>query len=161
MQPVFIFSSNQEQLKSFCQTAFSHNITSQNQFFSHKTLDIHTSNLPINILAKKAVVVFLDVQDNFTGMQIAKSTVCIVESNNKTAMKILANNKNTAIVCGGPQDTISFSSIHEKKVAICLQRSIKSVGGKKIEPCEYIFTTNGDESLGTVLLSAALKMVLQ
>lgn len=160
MQPVFIFSSNAEQLKSFCKIAFSHNVKSENEFFSHKTLDIHITNSPFNILSKNAVVVFLDITDVFNEMQIEKGAICIVESGNKTAMQILANNKNTAIICGGPQDTISFSSIHEKNIAVCLQRSIKSVGGKKIEPCEYIYATSGDESIGTVLLAAALSIVL-
>lgn len=160
MQPVFIFSNNQKQLKDFCKTAFLHDIKAENEFFSHKTLDIHTSTIPVDILSKKAIIVFLDVTENFCEMQIEKGAVCLVESGNKTAMQILADNKNTAIVCGGPQDTVSFSSIHEKKISVCLQRNIKSVSGKRIEPSECIYNTNGDESIGTVLLAAALNMVL-
>ena len=75
MQPVFIFSNNQKQLKDFCKTAFLHDIKAENEFFSHKTLDIHTSTIPVDILSKKAIIVFLDVTENFCEMQIEKGAL--------------------------------------------------------------------------------------
>ncbi len=161
MQTVFVFSTNANELKSFCKSAFGRHLCGKDEFFHYKTLDVHIASRALDIHSKKAIIIFLDVDESFEKMQVENGAICIVESGNKNAMSLLARNKCSAIVCGGPHDTISFSSIQNDSIVICQQRCIHTIDGKKIEPCEYIFTPSEDMSIGTALLVAALKTVTQ
>ncbi len=161
LQSVFIFSNDKKQLNIFCKNSFNKTFKGKNLFFSYKSLNIHISDVPIDLFSKNSVVIFLDVSKEFEDMYIEKDSLCIVESENHTAMKILAKNKATAIVCGNNKtDTISLSSIKENGIIVCQQRIIKTVYGKHIEPCEFAYNASVLSSIPTVLLSAALSIVI-
>ena len=129
-------------------------------FFKHNTLDVFVSNEPVTVYPENTVLVFLEVSEEFAGMIINPKSLCIVDSANKIAIKMLAKNGAMGIVCGNSAlDTISFSSINDDHIVICQQRAIKNIYGKIIEPHEYKIKAANESSIPALLIAAALKSI--
>ncbi len=161
MQPVVILYSNKQQLEKFTKLVFKKSFDGEICFFKYKTLDVIVSNKPISIYAENTVLVLLEVGEDFNEMHINSKSICIVDSENKNAIKLLAKNGANGIVCGNSAlDTISFSSINDDHIVICQQRAIKTVFGKIIEPREYKFKAKNVDSIPVLLLAAALKSIV-
>ena len=71
-------------------------------------------------------------------LDIPKSFMGIAYSKDLGSLELLKNNDITTLTCGMSSDnTIILSSVGENTASVCLQRSIKTLDGKIIEPQEY------------------------
>jgi hypothetical protein len=102
----------------------------------------------------------------FGGKTFSKNTVipdesiCICLSKDGNTLSHLYNKNINVITCGySSTDTVTFSSLDIKKPLISIQRQIKNLDGKTIEPLEFSnnFTLKNDDS---ILLFNALLICL-
>ena len=88
----------------------------------------------------------LIIGDKVTGADgqsvISGKTVPVFQADNSTAARILKNTECAAISCGmSSQDTVSISSITDRKICLSLQREIETLHGCKIDEGEIILHT--------------------
>lgn len=83
------------------------------------------------------IVIFKSKQTSSCHIKLCNSTISIVESSNKKAIHSIGGNQNPCISCGmSSNDTVTLSSISDTDAIISIQRSIKELSGKTIEPCD-------------------------
>ena len=160
MHTVIIFYSNKRQLDEFTKSVFGRKTDGEISIFQYMHLQIIVTNRPINVGIEKLFAIFLDIDYPISENSISGKTVAIVDSENKCALEFLARIGAGAVVCGSNQaDTVSFSSITEDTVTVCQQRSIKTLGGKLLEPREFPYKCN-TKDVKTALLSATADMII-
>lgn len=87
--------------------------------------------------------------------------VVIVDSGDCEALTALSGLSLAAITCGtSASDTLSLSSMTADTAAVSLQRTVKTLGGTVIEPCEIPVTITRPISNRCLLLSCALLILL-
>jgi hypothetical protein len=85
----------------------------------------------------------------------------VVDSSDAQALDALSHLNLTAITCGtSASDTLSLSSLTADSAAVSLQRTVKTLGGADIEPCEIPVTITAPIGGGCLLLSCALLILL-
>lgn len=72
-------------------------------------------------------------------LKIDGDAVCVINSSNKNNKEYICSNSLPTVTCGlSEKDTFTISGISEDQVAVSLQRTIKTLSGKMIEPCEFV-----------------------
>lgn len=72
-----------------------------------------------------------------TPSQIAQTGVAIVDSQDTQTLLLLKNSSLEVITCGfSSKDTLSFSSLEEKRCVISLQRALRTMQNTIVEPFE-------------------------
>ncbi len=118
-----------------------------------------------------SVNVTADIQDNFdisyadisvmgNRNKFPECKFAVVSSENKGNLFKTKDKNCKIITCGlSTKDTVTLSSISENGGVFCLQRSLFTLGGKKIPPLEIPFEIDGlmlDTVTASILLSVAL-----
>lgn len=86
------------------------------------------------------VVVFRSDFNNLKAFDICTNAVCVVNSCSKNNIEYICKSGMNAVTCGlSDKDTFTISGISEEQAAVSLQRTLKTVSGKTIQPCEYVF----------------------
>lgn len=86
-----------------------------------------------------AILIFKARQKKHWNRQLSVSqrVVSIVNEGNEKALHMLKNSLVPTLTCGmSPKDTLTLSSISESSAVVSLQREIKDLSNKVIEPCE-------------------------
>lgn len=85
----------------------------------------------------------------------------IVDSGDSASLLALSGLNLTAVTCGtSASDTLSLSSLTADSAAVSLQRTIGTMSGAQIEPCEIPVTITAPISNRCLLLSCALLLLL-
>ena len=94
------------------------------------------------INCKSIVILGEDVGD----VEIKNEFAVIVEGENMRGLEILKNQgcKNVLTCSMNGRATLSMSSVYPEKI-ISLQRGIKTIDGKVMEPCEFKINCDGEE----------------
>ncbi len=90
---------------------------------------------------------------------LPKSRVAVTLASDASVMRRLCGTGCTVVTCGiSGDDTLSLSSIGEGTAAVSLQRSIETLAGGQIEPCEIPIKTDlsGDGELVTAASAVLL-----
>jgi hypothetical protein len=83
---------------------------------------------------------------------LPKGFLCVFESQNSRAAEVLRGTGMTAVTCGmSSWDTLSIASIDYGSAALSLQRSIRTVDGVIIEPCEITVSLTASPSPRQIL----------
>ncbi len=160
MRPIIVFYTDKQELSEFTSGAFGKKID-KNTFFTHNNLDVLITDNPTDIKTPFAVTVFLGLGENFKGTHLDRNGLYIVDSDDTTALELLAANGASAVVCGSSAlCTVSLSSIQNGYVSISLQRAVTTYDGRKTEPQEYRQKIDSHGSLNTILLVAAFLAVI-
>ena len=89
------------------------------------------------------------------------SAVIIANALNKEQMEILSHRNNNVITCGNLiMDTVSYTSITDEEITVCLGRTVVSLDGKDIQPFEKPVHIHGDDRIYPVLAASALRIFL-
>ena len=95
------------------------------------------------------------------GKCTVKGAVCITDSSNKAALKILAGSECYVIGCSmSGRDTLSISCITDEYMLVSLQRNIRTLDGDIAEPCEIKMAVDGNIPPFTVLAVCAVLLLL-
>jgi len=108
------------------------NFESANNFLiisAHDTIEINVQS---------GIAVFFKTPEKLSCQKIPKGFIGIAEHDDKVALGLLMQNKIETATCGfSSYDTITVSSITEDSAMIGVQRSVKTLKGNIIEPCEF------------------------
>ena len=86
-----------------------------------------------------------------------KNIVGIVYSSDKAALQLFKDTNISVITCGmAEEDTISLSSIKDDSAIVSINRKIKSLKGKIIEPQEHKLNINAPLNDYSLLVATAL-----
>ena len=112
----------------------------------------------INI--NKGVVIIADQNKRLKNVKLSKSLTGICSDENLTALNIFKKNCLPIITCGmGSKNTVTVSSISEKSLMLSLQRNIRDINGKVIEPLEIKAEKKG-ESFFPIMAAETAKLIL-
>lgn len=90
----------------------------------------------INTACGEIVVIGGNIPKNCWDISI-KSKLVIADSENRCALRILSGVGTTVIGCSmSSRDSVSISCIDDDYRLLCIQRSIPTINGDIIEPCE-------------------------
>ena len=105
--------------------------------FSQEILIIETDSLTI-IDSFKTIIIFKNNIKNKIKLTVKNDVNIIVFSQNMDAIKFLNKSKLKNIITFGYKstDSLTFSSFESETKTICLQRQVKTVTGRIVEPFE-------------------------
>ncbi|MDO4743293.1 MAG: hypothetical protein Q4B04_04585 [bacterium] len=90
-----------------------------------------------SILPDADIVVFCDCKVSQVD-RIPAFSVGVVSSQNTEVLELLRKSGTMAVVCGlSGRDTLTLSSRGQRSSVVALLRSVKTLSGRVIEPCEY------------------------
>lgn len=116
------------------------------------------NHIPNNFQNEKGIIILLDY--NGKSYNLPEKFIGICQSDNISALEFFMKNKNPVITFGMQKiDTVTIGSLKDNEFQISLQREIKSVFGKKIEPKDY--TVKANYSPMNTLLIETLKILLE
>lgn len=88
---------------------------------------------------------------------LCENAVAIINSSSRNQISQFVNTNISVITCGSSQkDTFTYSSYTDDKIVVSLQRSIKSISGKIIEPFELPVLNNEKNNIFSVLAYIAV-----
>lgn len=98
------------------------------------------------IESSNTIIIFKNIISNDIDFEIKNKVKIIVFSQNAKAITFLSNAKLQNIITFGYKstDTLTASSFNNKKKMISLQREIKAINGKIIEPFEFSVKEKGE-----------------
>lgn len=68
---------------------------------------------------------------------LSPGIIALMEGGNRRAAAMLGSTGNTAVCCGmSGKDTITLSSCRDDTALVCLQRTVITLAGQVVEPCE-------------------------
>lgn len=132
----------------------------------NKAILNHGSKVAVKITSQKQItttdsLLLVLNSKSFTLPKFIGNIKVICESANIKALNFLKNSEMSVIIVGTSKtDTVTFSSISTTKALISVQRSIKNINGKIIEPCEISVNFKRKYSNSAVICAAALLLVL-
>ena len=133
------FKTNNENIKLFSQNVLPH-------FESKRPIIIFKNSCSLSILHNN----------------IPESSICILNPQNLNAINQLSNKNITALSCGmSNKDTLNISSINYPKAVVSLQRTIKNIHNKTVEPKDIIIDLQNEYDPYSILASCALFLLLQ
>ena len=134
----------------------SFNICNSNlQLISSKILPIFKSSNPIIIFKNSCKL-------TSPSCNIPDGSICILDPQNINAINHLSNKNITAISCGtSNKDTINIASLSFPKAVISLQRTIKNIHNKSVEPKDIILDLKAEYNTYSILSACALILLLQ
>ena len=123
-------------------------------------LIIDTDVMPITQIGMKDIMIFKNEIPDLLNITLPKMFCAVVESTNTNAISLLNNSKIEVVTCGlSNKDTLTFSSAIEDRIVISLQRSLKNVFEKIIEPNEIPMNLPDDIDRYAIL-SAVVTLIL-
>ncbi len=98
------------------------------------------------IETKNTILIFKNNINKSIDLSIENNIYIIVFSQNNKAIKFLHNSKLPNIITYGYRvtDSLTSSSFNDNQKTICLQRQVKSITNKVIEPFEFTITESND-----------------
>ncbi|GEM_PF-5951684 len=119
-----------------------------------QVLQRHDISVHFGIKPHDIMLCFGDTAETPPPCSIAVAVLC-----DRVIMEQLRDMGCTVVTCGTAlTDTLSVSSIGEQSAAVSLQRSVTTLSGKEIEPCEIPVRLNGLSD--SVIITAAAAMLL-
>lgn len=105
---------------------------------TNEILIIETNNIKF-VESSNTIVIFKNTINNEIDLEIRNKVRIIVYSQNFKAIAYLSNAKLQNIITFGYKstDTLTASSLKDQEKMISLQRQIKAINGKTIEPFEF------------------------
>jgi len=95
------------------------------------------SDHSIELDAPSGIIIFLN-KISLHGPDIPNGFVAVTESSNHEALELLSKSETKTITCGmAAADTVTLSSVKEDSAVISLQRHIKTLTGKVLEPGDF------------------------
>lgn len=123
-------------------------------FLIYECEHIPEMNEPFGILVFKNS--FKYQNDNY----IPKTFTPILDFQNKSAISVLKGSDNIAITCGtSPKATLSIASLDLSGAVVSLQRDIKAISSKIIEPHDFRIKTKGDIGVYPLLAVCAVLLI--
>lgn len=111
--------------------------------FDNITFTIYECDNLNEIKISDCIVIFKSKQTNDSPIRLSENLISITESTNKMAIKAIDGNNNPCISCGmSCNDSVTLSSISDTDATISIQRSIRDINGKLIEPCDIKIKLN-------------------
>lgn len=107
-----------------------------------------------------SAIVILKEDCTFCPKIVSKNSVIIAFSENEKQISSLAKITQPTITCSGQKSTISFSSNSDDSAVITLNRAIKSLSGRIIEPLEFPISVDGKSSLYSLMALTAVQLTL-
>lgn len=89
---------------------------------------------------EKEIAVFRSDLANQNDPNICKNAICVVNSCSKDNIEYICKKGMNAVTCGlSDKDTFTISGISDEQAAVSLQRTLTTIAGKIVQPCEYVF----------------------
>ncbi len=112
-----------------------------------------------DITLDKGIIIMTDEGKCFQSLKLNKDIIGICSDTNSSALSLFKRNGLPIITCGtGSKNTLTVSSIREKSLMLSLQRSIKDLKGRIIEPLE-IKTECDAEDCFSVMAVTAVRLI--
>lgn len=93
----------------------------------------------LKAIHSSGIIVFQSDSVVTEDLKIDGDAVCVINSSNKNNSEYICSNSIPTVTCGlSDKDTFTISGISEDQAAVSLQRPIKTLSGKIIEPCEFV-----------------------
>lgn len=74
----------------------------------------------------------------FSHWQVPTGFVAVAPSDAPAALRMLERQGTPTVTCGmSAADTVTLSSIHESRAVVCLQRTLSTLSGGKVEPGDF------------------------
>ena len=84
-----------------------------------------------------SIVIFKSKQTSEHIIKLSDSAICITESSNQKAISAIRGNNSPCISCGmSCNDSVTLSSISDTDAIISIQRSLTTINGSIVEPCD-------------------------
>ena len=104
----------------------------------NQTFLLASAHTPIKLEAESGIVIFTSDCAAFRDQRLPGSLSGVCESDNKTALEILQQNKNPVITCGMDlRNALTLSGVWEYAVSVGLQRTLRDKNGTELSPAEY------------------------
>ncbi|MEG1869235.1 MAG: hypothetical protein RR205_00135 [Oscillospiraceae bacterium] len=112
------------------------------------------------ISGNNTIIILDTVPENCKPINIDGNIVAAVSSYHVQAMLLASQSHFPTVTCGmGAGDTVTLSSSTCDSAVICLQRTIYTLSGDKLEPVEIPITLSGKLSHDEILLIAAVLFI--
>lgn len=106
--------------------------------------------MPAGILILRDSVVIRD------GASVPDGFFCVMSSDSVCAARILRGSRATAITCGtSPRDTLSLAALEPGSAAVSLQRNLRTLDGKLLEPRDFHVTLSRPLGPQQILFTSA------
>ena len=128
-----------------------------------KNIKLFSQSVLPNFKSKRPIIIFknscsLSILHN----NILENSICILNPQNLNAINQLSNKNITALSCGmSNKDTLNIASLDYPKAVVSLQRTIKNIHNKTIEPKDIIIDLQNEYDTYSILASCALFLLLQ
>lgn len=120
---------------------------------------LYNSDKPKEIKVDSAIII-LKEDCVFCPKIVSQNSAIIAFSENEKQISSLSNITQPVITCSGQKSTISFSSNSDDSAVITLNRAIKSLSGRIIEPLEFPIRIDGKNSLYSLMVLTAVQLML-
>ena len=121
---------------------------------------LDTELLPSTQIGSKDIMIFKNEIPSLVNIFLPKIFCAVVESTNKKAISLLNDSVTEVVTCGmSNKDTFTVSSVIDDRIVISLQRTIKNVHEKIVEPIEVPINLSSEIDQ-IALLSAVIALIL-
>lgn len=111
------------------------------------------------IICENALVLFDETFKSFIGKFEISNAVGAVLGKNVNAIAFLKNTRTPAITIGvSPKSTITYSGLQSDSVAVALQRTVKTIFGKEVDPFESPMPITYNQDIYQVLAEFFIKL---
>ena len=87
---------------------------------------------------------------------LSPGIVALMEGSNRRAAAMLSATGNAAVCCGmSGRDTVTLSSLRDDAALVCLQRTVTTLSGGAVEPCEIPVRLSRRRHKRDILFAAA------
>jgi|GEM_PF-1935049 len=150
MEKIILYGNDGDELKSLLIRAFSslrkiryfqNNIPSGLYGGGEKTLCLLDYTCPFFPEPSPCLFLFKRAALSFGGMKLPSCYLPVLESGNTPAANMLAHTGGSAVLCGmSPRDTLSLSSTGFPHSMVSIQRDLRTVDNRILEPSEIPVT---------------------
>ena len=161
---VVIFSSRKNKTeKEIIEILTNHGgdyISDKKVFTSSGKFTVISEYKKADIKIDSGVAIIPDETNRFYEQTFNKGLIGICENSNKPALTVFEKNKIPIISCGNnSKNTITLSSINDDNILLSLQRTITSLSGFEISPCELNIKLTKKYTPFSVMASAAVLLL--
>ena len=115
----------------------------------------------LHSLGAEDCIIVLGENVNTVPSFLPHSALIIANALNKEQMEILSHRNNNVITCGNlVMDTVSYTSITDEEITVCLGRAVVLPDGTEIQPFEKPVRKSSDDRIYPVLAASALRIAL-
>jgi len=112
-----------------------------------------------DVSINNGIIIITDKSKCFNKLKLNNDIIGICSDENSEALSFFKKNGLPIITCGtGNKNTVTVSSIKEKSLMLSLQRSIRDLKGRIIEPLEIRVECNGEDCF-SVMAATAVSLI--